>query len=210
MQDIFVSSLSGPLESWFQAIPDALLVRDVFDVAAQLEAAASCYSSLIFWLHMNESREDVLQSSIAVLRQRYPESKVVVLANMPNQADTLQALSAGAMGYAHAYSAPETLREIRTVIHHGGIWLGQQLLKLFIQNARNQTGNSAETIAQLLTRLTSREKEVAIQASKGLTNKEIARVLDISERTVKAHLAKVFERLYVKDRLQLALMLNQK
>jgi DNA-binding NarL/FixJ family response regulator len=60
----------------------------------------------------------------------------------------------------------------------------------------------------LLEKLTKREQEVATEASKGLSNKEIARILSITERTVKAHLASIFERLGAKDRLQLALMLN--
>jgi DNA-binding NarL/FixJ family response regulator len=144
------------------------------------------------------------------LLQSYPDAKVVVLANTPSHAETLQALSAGAMGYAHGYSAPEMLKEIRTVINHGGIWLGQQLLKRLIESSVKLTGNRSELVEELLGRLTSREKEVAIEASKGLSNKEIARALDITERTVKAHLAKSFERLGVKDRLQLALMLNKK
>ena len=46
-------------------------------------------------------------------------------------------------------------------------------------------------------------------AAKGLSNKEIARILKITERTVKAHLASIFELLKVKDRLHLALMLNR-
>jgi two-component system, NarL family, nitrate/nitrite response regulator NarL len=58
--------------------------------------------------------------------------------------------------------------------------------------------------------LTKREKEVAIEAAKGLSNKEIARILKITERTVKAHLSSTFERLGAKDRLHLALMLNKK
>ena len=60
----------------------------------------------------------------------------------------------------------------------------------------------------LLSQLTKRQKDVAIEAAKGLSNKEIARILSISERTVKAHLAATFECLKAKDRLQLALMLN--
>ncbi|CAN0295859.1 unnamed protein product, partial [Chrysoparadoxa australica] len=52
------------------------------------------------------------------------------------------------------------------------------------------------------------EKQTALEAAKGFSNKEIARLLNITERTVKAHISKVYEKLGVKDRLQLALMLN--
>lgn len=210
MQDIFVSTLPKLIGSWAEAFPDALLVKDVLEVGSNLEIVASYSVALIFWLHINDSEKESLPASIAKVLQAYPDAKIVVLANTPSHAETLQALSAGAMGYAHAYSAPEMLKEIRTVIHHGGIWLGQQLLKRLIDTSVKLTGNRSEVVEELLGRLTSREKEVAIEAAKGLSNKEIARGLKITERTVKAHLAKSFERLGVKDRLQLALMLNKK
>lgn len=210
MQDIFVSTLPKLIGSWAEAFPDALLVKDVLEVGSNLEIVASYSVALIFWLHINDSEKESLPASIAKVLQAYPDAKIVVLANTPSHAETLQALSAGAMGYAHAYSAPEMLKEIRTVIHHGGIWLGQQLLKRLIEISVKLTGNRSEVVEELLGRLTSREKEVAIEAAKGLSNKEIARGLKITERTVKAHLAKSFERLGVKDRLQLALMLNKK
>lgn len=210
MQDIFVSSLPKLISGWAEAFPDALLVKDVLEVSSNLEIVASYSAALIFWLHINNSQKDLLPATIAKLLQSYPSAKVVVLANTPGHAETLQALSAGAMGYAHSYSAPEMLKEIRTVINHGGVWLGQQLLKRLIETSVKLTGNRSELVEELLGRLTSREKEVAIEAAKGLSNKEIARALDITERTVKAHLAKTFERLGVKDRLQLALMLNKK
>ncbi len=210
MQDIFVSTLPKLINSWAEAFPDALLVKDIPEVISYLEFVASCNEALVFWLHINNNEKDALPAAIATILQSYPDAKVVVLANMPGHAETLQALSKGAMGYAHAYSTPEALKEIRVVISHGGIWLGQQLLKRLIETTVKLTGNRSEVVEELLGRLTSREKEVAIEAAKGLSNKEIARALEISERTVKAHLAKSFERLGVKDRLQLALMLNKK
>jgi len=210
MQDIFVSTSPKLISGWAEAFPDALLIKDVLETGSNLEVVASYDAALIFWLHINDSEKDAMPAAIATVLQGYPDAKVVVLANTPSQAATLQALSAGAMGYAHAYAAPEMLKEIKTVIHHGGIWLGQQLLKRLIETSVKLTGNRSELVEELLSRLTSREKEVAIEAAKGMSNKEIARALQITERTVKAHLAKSFERLGVKDRLQLALMLNKK
>lgn len=210
MQDIFVSTSPKLICGWAEAFPDALLVKDVLEVSPSSEIVNGYRAALVFWLHINNSQQDLLSTTITKLLQSYPEAKVVVLANTPSHAETLHVLSAGAMGYAHAYSAPEMLKEIRTVINHGGIWLGHQLLKRLIETSVKLTGNQSEVIDELLSRLTIREREVAIEAAKGLSNKEIARIFDISERTVKAHLAKIFERLSVKDRLQLALMLNKK
>ena len=60
----------------------------------------------------------------------------------------------------------------------------------------------------LLESLSAREREVVHLASRGLVNKLIARELGITERTVKAHLKAVFEKLQVADRLQLALRVH--
>jgi DNA-binding NarL/FixJ family response regulator len=53
-----------------------------------------------------------------------------------------------------------------------------------------------------------RERQVAESVARGSTNKEIARVMGITERTVKAHLTASFEKLGVRDRMQLALLVN--
>ena len=58
--------------------------------------------------------------------------------------------------------------------------------------------------------LTTRERLVAEAIAAGKTNKEAARELDITERTVKAHLGAVFDKLGVRDRLQLVLLLSGK
>ena len=57
--------------------------------------------------------------------------------------------------------------------------------------------------------LTEREYQVAMAVGKGLNNKEIASQLGLGERTVKAHLTTTFEKLHVRDRVQLALIVNR-
>jgi two-component system nitrate/nitrite response regulator NarL len=96
------------------------------------------------------------------------------------------------------------------VVEHGGLWLGQELLQRLIMVSKGMIGNQPQHIAELTSKLTTREREVALEAAKGLSNKQIARNLDITERTVKAHLKHVFERLQVRDRLQLALLLSER
>jgi two-component system, NarL family, nitrate/nitrite response regulator NarL len=204
IQDIFISPLSEALVSWVEAFPKAKMAT-----AVQLKPTkAQKESQLVFWLHMNEDRQQWLTNTIALIQKKYKNAKIIVLANAPNQAEALHALSLGAMGYSHAYSAPEVLKEIKMVISHGGLWLGQELLQRLIEISTKLVGNQAEYVQSLMTKLSKREKEVAMEAAKGLSNKEIARILEITERTVKAHLAAIFECLGAKDRLHLALMLN--
>ena len=202
MQDIFISPLSTSLISWAEAFPKAKITNNVEVTKSQRD------DLILFWLHMNVDRQEWLTNTILLIQKSYKNSKIVVLANAPIQAEAMHALSLGAVGYCHAYSDPEVLKEIKTVISHGGLWLGNELLRRLIEASTKLVGNQPKQVEALLAQLTKRQKDVAMEAAKGLSNKEIARILKISERTVKAHLAATFECLKVKDRLQLALMLN--
>ncbi|MDP1658489.1 MAG: response regulator transcription factor [Methylotenera sp.] len=208
MQDIFISTLPALLDNWIEAFPKSTIAAAVPEVVNVAKAKERNGEAIIFWLHMNEDRQQWMANTIASIASNYKDAKIVILANLPNQAESIHALRLGAMGYCHAYIAPAVLKEIKAVITHGGLWLGQDILQSLIEVSTKLIGNQPEYIDGLLAKLTSREKEVALEAAKGLSNKEIARILNITERTVKAHLAKTFERLGAKDRLQLALMLN--
>lgn len=209
MQDIFVSTLSERIDGWVKAFPESIMVSDINAMVGDHSKDGYLQDVPTFWLHMNADRQQWMSNTIATIVEHFMQAKIVVLANSPNHAESLHALRLGAVGYAHAYSAPEVLTEIKTVISHGGLWLGQQLLQRLIETSTKLAGNQPEHVDHLLAKLTHREKEVALEAAKGLSNKEIARILGITERTVKAHLASTFERLGAKDRLQLALMLNK-
>ena len=218
MQDIFITPLENALISWAEAFPKAKTAAtvDAVQAKAQTKNLAKSQSKLLasdginFWLHMNEDRQEWLVNTISLVQKKYKNANIVVLANAPNQAEALHALSLGVIAYAHAYSPAKVLLEIKTVINNGGVWMGQDLLKRLIEVSTNLAGNQAAQVDKYLHLLTKREKQVAIEAAKGLSNKEIARILSITERTVKAHLSSTFERLGAKDRLHLALMLNKK
>lgn len=204
MQDIFISPLAAGLISWLEAFPHAKITDALESGKFKKDGG------YIFWLHLNTDRQAWLAATISQIQQSYKQAKIVVLANSPNQAEALHAMSLGAVAYSHAYSPAHVLGEIKTVISHGGVWMGQDLLKRLIEVSSSLAGNQAQQVNAHLSLLTAREKQVAIEAAKGLSNKEIARVLAITERTVKAHLSATFERLGAKDRLHLALMLNKK
>lgn len=206
MQDIFISPLSLGLISWSEAFPKAKIVA----VTNEKPTEGQKNAEIIFWLHMNEDRQEWLTNTISHIQQKYNNAKIVVLANAPVQAEALYVMSLGVLAYSHAYSPANVLLEIKTVITNGGVWMGQDLLKRLIEVSTNLAGNQAAQVEQHLKLLTKREKQTALEAAKGLSNKEIARILKITERTVKAHMSSALERLGAKDRLHLALMLNIK
>lgn len=206
MQDIFISPLNSGLISWLEAFPKAKLSETPIANPSKAQKNAT----IVFWLHMNEDRQEWLTKTISDIQKKYKNAKIVVLANAPIQAEALHVMSLGVTAYSHAYSPAKVLLEIKTVITNGGVWMGQDLLKRLIEVSTNLAGNQAQLVEQHLKLLSNREKQTALEAAKGLSNKEIARILKITERTVKAHLSSAFERLGAKDRLHLALMLNVK
>lgn len=133
---------------------------------------------------------------------------VVGLSLNPNQEEGLQALEAGARGYLHALATAEVLQQVVTAVRSGGLWVGPELLRLVVRTVSARLSDGRPPNSSLLDSLTPRERQVAMAVVTGASNKEVARSLDITERTVKAHLGVVFEKLGVRDRLQLALRLG--
>lgn len=199
--DLFITTQPQLLSDWQLAFPKAKLATD-FSIVNQNEPET------MFWLHMNVDRQQWMTATIKSILQNNPRAKVIILANAPNQAEAFYCLGLGALGYCHAFSAAKLLKEVKTVVQHGGVWMSNELLKQLIEITTRLVGNQPEQVAALLIKLTNRERDVALEAAKGLSNKEIARLLNITDRTVKAHLSSIFETLGAKDRLQLALMLN--
>ena len=136
--------------------------------------------------------------------ERFSRLKTVVASMRPNDEEGKQVLAAGAVGYCHAYSPVSALETVLQTVSLGSVWLGPTLLARLLRQIDEHLpgkGNWDEG-------LTAREKEVAQRAAIGHSNQAIADALSISERTVRAHLSAVFEKLGVNDRLFLALKVH--
>lgn len=160
--------------------------------------------ALIIWLHVAE--EGTTGAAwVREVRAMVADVPIVVLSNVPENAQGMAVLAAGAVGYSSALTLPDVLRQVAKVVESGGLWVGAQLMRRFMQGlAARNTGSSEAALVVL----SHRERQVAEAASRGSTNKEIARTMGITERTVKAHLSASFEKLGVRDRMQLALLIN--
>lgn len=132
----------------------------------------------------------------------------VVLSWLPRKEEAFQALGAGARGYAHALGSIELLHEVALVTMHHGLWVGPELLSEVVGATFRALGGGLADQAGVLAELTARERDVVLAVAAGHTNKEVARALAITERTVKAHLGAAFRKLGVRDRMQLILKLS--
>lgn len=128
--------------------------------------------------------------------------------------DELAALAAGAVACCNAGLAAEEFERVIDVVLHGGVWVSKAAIPLLMTKLQtfSQQASAAPASAPAtdgLDGLTGRQREVALMVGRGASNKQIARALDISDRTVKAHLTSIFEKLGINDRLQLALHVNR-
>jgi len=198
---VFLTARPQPIPRWLEAFPDALLMHDQGPGKTDLLALTN---ASVIWLHV--TGDDLTASAwLKTIRSAAPNAPIVVLSNVPEDDQGMAALAAGASGYCSALTLPAVLHQVASVVEHGGVWVGPQLMRRLMHGLA--TRNSAVT-EPALDRLSQRERQVAEAVARGSTNKEIARVMAITERTVKAHLTAAFEKLGVRDRMQLSLLVN--
>jgi DNA-binding NarL/FixJ family response regulator len=199
-QQIFLTYRSEPLARWREAFPSA----EILGYPAPGTMLAGVPGTAVIWLHV-QAETMSLNERISQVGATAPGCPVVVLSNMPSNGEGLAAFAAGAAGYCSALAVPAVLRQAGSVVEQGGLWIGQDLMRRLF-GAVAARASQQQTVS--LNELSPRERQVALAVARGGTNKEIARVMGITERTVKAHLSAIFEKLGVRDRLQLSLVVN--
>ena len=127
--------------------------------------------------------------------QERPDARVVMLTAHSEKARVLAALDAGASGYLVKDAAPDALIDGVRAAALGNAPLDSRAARAVL-DARHERDQA---------KLTTRETEVLALVADGLANKAIARHLSISEKTVKAHLTRIFSVIGVTDRTQAAL-----
>ncbi|MEQ1788141.1 MAG: response regulator transcription factor [Acidimicrobiales bacterium] len=125
-----------------------------------------------------------------------PAARVIVLTSLTEDQRILDALQAGATGYLLKDAGPDELLAAIRAAAAGNSPLDPRAARVLLASQRG---------LQPVRDLSPREEDVLRLVAEGLANKLIARRLGISERTVKAHLTNVFQRLGVTDRTQAAL-----
>jgi len=143
-------------------------------------------------------------------------SKVFILSDRPDDREGLACLKLGSVGYANSYITPLRLKAAIEAVQSGLVWVGTTLMQYLIKGLGPSEDNDAVTPAKnnepttiLLAELSNRELQIARLVAEGLQNNEIGDQLEISERTVKAHLSSIYAKTKTKGRLSLALLLKK-
>jgi DNA-binding NarL/FixJ family response regulator len=205
LEMVLISHDKGLLEHWQRAfLPGTQIIASRFMDFRKLKLEPET----LIWIDLSlpdlPSWNDPLWSQLTNVQK----VRVIATSSNPRDREAVIALDVGCAAYCHAFSDASTLTQVKQVVQAGHVWIGKTLMQRLIQSAGHAAVLKTAVIPDWGDGLTIREREVAILAANGASNHAISLDCKISERTVKAHLSAVFDKLNLTDRLQLALRVH--
>jgi DNA-binding NarL/FixJ family response regulator len=148
-------------------------------------------------------------TATAVLRQLDPPPQVIVLTTFQADEQVMNALRAGASGFLVKDTPPAEIINAVRLVAAGEAILSPSVTRTLLSHFNDaQASERHRTAAQQLAMLTDREREVAAAIGAGASNAEVAAALFMSEATVKAHVSRLFTKLDVASRVQIAILVH--
>jgi DNA-binding NarL/FixJ family response regulator len=184
-----------------QGLRTFLGVQEDIDVVGEAAGGAEVVSQAealtpdVILLDLNMPDVDGL-TALRELRGRGVAARVLVLTSVGERARVLPVVRAGAAGYLYKDVDPQALVQAIRAVHDGHVLFAPEAADAML---------AADQGEKAATPLTEREREVLVQIARGRSNREIARALVVSEKTVKTHVSNILMKLGLQDRTQAAL-----
>ena len=189
-------------EGTVRTLMDAVGFEVVGEGASATDAVASARESIpdVMLLDLHLPGGGI--NAAANISQACPNVRVIALTASEDEEDVTAALNAGARGYLlKGSSGYEVVETVRAIVR-GESYVAPHLAARLLINK----GNRIEAIADgKLRNLTSREEEIFALVSQGKSNKEVARRLNCTDRTVKHHMTNIMQKLNVRNRVEAVL-----
>lgn len=217
------SAQSGPAES--KRVPVRIIVADseaifrvgmgkIFALERDLEVVAQTETLPQTFNAVSGTPADVIlfeaglspnppESVSEVVRRAQPGTKVIVIAHFTGEEETVDFLRRGVRGILTRSISPDLLVRCVRKVSSGETWLDNQGVNWVIEAYRNQAEHGGSPKQQL--RLSEKEMLIIGGVTQGLKNKDIAIEVGTTEQVVKNYLRKIYDKLGVSDRLELAL-----
>jgi len=204
----FVRVIVADTQAIFRAgLRKIFALEDDIRVVAQAETLAQTQTALlkftadilIFEAALSPNPVD----AVGDLLQKNPTVRLVVVTGSPDEQLTLELFRRGAHGIVSREVEPELMVECLRKVISGETWLDHQAIRWVMEAYRSQSSRS--TGARPKVQLTPKESLIVSCVTQGMKNKEIALRVGTTEQVVKNYLRKVYDKLGVADRLELAL-----
>ena len=188
------------IRALLQEYPDFEIVGETADGMEGVKRAKQLQPDVVLLdLHMpGVSGSDALR----LMLQDSDEVHVLMLTVSEDADDLLDTLRAGATGYLLKNIEAETLANAIRMAAHGEPVVSQPMMSKLL--AINHERSSTPTADTALDKLTPRERDILVCIAKGLSNKHIARDLNVAESTVKIHVQSILKKLNLNSRVQAA------
>jgi two-component system nitrate/nitrite response regulator NarP len=141
---------------------------------------------------------------LRILRSKGDQRPVILLTANLQTAGAIEAIQLGVNGIVLKETAPALLLNCLDAVKNGRRWIERSILEEALNTALADDGNSAGKLGSL----SPKERAVASLVTQGLRNKEIASELGITEGTVKVHLHRIYDKLKVTNRTELAMIVK--
>jgi DNA-binding NarL/FixJ family response regulator len=152
----------------------------------------------IILMDLEMPKMDGIEATRQICSQ-FPETKIIILTSFATDDKIIPAIKAGASGYELKDVSPAQLVEAIRETSKGQTHIHPKVAQKLMRNVANGTENNE------LNDLTERENEVLKQVAEGLDNRQIGKMLSISEKTVKTHISNILFKLNLDNRTQVAI-----
>jgi transcriptional regulator, luxR family protein len=189
------------LNEWKEKITE----RDIDFASSTDEFLKKALNSDVACLDVS-SLKDGAKDCVKEVLELNSDVKVFALAKEPNFSEGKEYLALGVKGYGNCHMLSTHFNDSLAAIAKGDVWLYPEFIQNMIwlmtkDSVLSKTSDVFES-------LTSKEKEICELVYKGFTNQDISENMGISIRTVKAHMSSIFEKVGVKDRVNLVLLIQ--
>lgn len=182
-------------------------VEDDIRIVAQVDSAATALTAvgrfdadlILYEIRLSDAPHETISNMLAI----NPSLKIVLVIPEPTQSDTVEFLRRGARGIVTRGIAPDLLVRCIRKVHAGETWLDNQGVNWVIEAYRAQADKLMSPQSRV--KLSPKEIQIIAGVTQGLRNKDIAQEIATTEQVVKNYLRKVYDKLGVSDRLELAL-----
>jgi two-component system, NarL family, nitrate/nitrite response regulator NarL len=201
---VLIASHSPRIRScWRQALDAGFVVGEVKRWKLLARSVAAIKPGVLLLDTMLPGYEGL--PSLDSFRRLSPYTSIILLTDEPDERDAIGALTKGARGICRRHLVRRRMLQVVEKVREGEIWISRRLIAAFLDEVRATRKKS--TVRLNLSALTPREREIAGLVAEGYANRRISNRLKMSEKTVKAHLTRMFRKLRTSNRVHLALLL---